>query len=413
MTTWSRFSSKLADIIGKGLMESAHMRLQFHRAIRCLSVCLMLCVLSHSSFADVGVPNISKINTNGFNVNELRASFSGFYETELGRVSPCKTQQPFEIKICSSVLKNEGNAPFILIPANAKATVVLFHGLSDSPFYLKSIAEHLYRQGYLVIVPLTPGHGKLEADADMQDPLLKQRWLAHVDEVVALAHTTNEQVFMGGFSTGGVLAAHHLLNHPDSAQGLLLFSGAFQLSSSAETMASIWGIKTIAAWFDGEYSTDGPNPYKYPKVASYSALMLMDVIEEVRALLEENTVSKPIFAAHSLADLTTLYEGVESLLATMPGDHTEFKIDESFGVCHANLVLSSVQMMGVKFDHSRVNPLELCATPEANPLHRGMLQVLSHYMQEHTKIKGEHIEDASVVENKTLDTDIQEVQLLN
>jgi esterase/lipase len=358
--------------------------------------------MSHFSFA-----NDLAANAHGLNVNALRASFSAFYETELGRTSPCKTQQPFEIKICSPALRNEGNAPYILMPKDAKATVVLFHGLSDSPFYLKSIAEHLYRQGYLVIVPLIPGHGKLEADADMQDPLLKQRWLAHVAEVVALAHTTNQQVFIGGFSNGGVLATHHLLNHPDSAQGLLLFSGALRLTSTAEMMAGIWGMKSIAVWLDGDYSTDSPNPYKYPKVASYAALMLMDVIKEVRALLKESTVEKPIFAAHSLADLTTLYEGVEDLLATMPGDHTEFKIDESFGVCHANLVLSSVQMMGMVFDHSRVNPLELCATPEANPLHRSMLQVLSHYMQQHTKVQdndllGDKIQHEAMEENQPL-----------
>jgi pimeloyl-ACP methyl ester carboxylesterase len=351
------------------------MRLQLHQLMRWLSVFGIFSALSFSAIA----------NTKAFNDSQLRASFSAFYKGELGSVTPCKAEQLYEIKVCSSALRNEGNSPYIFIPPQPKATVVLFHGLSDSPFYFRSIAEHLFRQGYLVIVPLTPGHGKLEADADMQDPQLKERWLAHVSEVIALAHTTHEQVFIGGFSTGGALAAHHLLNHPDSAQGLLLFSGALRLTSTAESMAGIWGMKTIAAWLDGKYVTDGPNPFKYPKVASYSALVLMDVIKEVRVLLKDNTVAKPIFAAHSLADLTTLYEGVENLLNTMPGDHTEFKIDESFGVCHADLVLSSTQMMGLNFDDSQVNPLELCATPSANPLHRSMLQVLDNYMQQHTR----------------------------
>ena len=197
---------------------------------------------------------------------------------------------------------------------------------------------------------------------------------------MALAKLTHEKVFVGGFSTGGAFATYYTLKHPDEIEALLLFSGALQLSSSAETLSKVWGIKKLAVWLDGEYKTDGPNPYKYPKVATYSALVLMDVIKDIRGLLEaqegsENNsrLSKPIFAAHSLADTTTMYEGIENLLSKVDGEHTRFKIDKDFDVCHADVVISSGQIINMNFDKSQVNPSERCAVPKANPLHSIML----------------------------------------
>ncbi|MBT1450500.1 alpha/beta fold hydrolase [Glaciecola sp. XM2] len=352
------------------------MRLKLHhinRWIGAFGVGLALCITS-------------VVHAQSMSATDLRAPFANIYQNELGSVVPCQTQLEHEVKVCSQTLRNEGNAPYIYVPQSPKATVVLFHGLSDSPFYLRSIADELYRQGYIVIVPLTPGHGKREADADMQDPTLQARWYQHVESVMALAHQSHEQVFVGGFSTGGTFATRYMLLNPEKVQGLLLFSGAFQLSSTAESMANIWGIETVAAWLDGEYETDGPNPYKYPSVASYSALQLIKVIEDVRERLVDNEVSKPIFAAHSMSDKTTLYEGVADLLSKVPGDHTEFKIDESFEVCHGDITLSAAQLISMEFDKSRVNPKEKCKTPEPNPLHRSMMQVLVHFINEHTKV---------------------------
>jgi esterase/lipase len=320
---------------------------------------------------------------------EFVRDFKVLYEQELGALRPCAENAHNEVKLCSDVLRNEGNAPFALFPDSPKATVVLFHGLADSPYYLHSIAEHFYRQDYAVIVPLMPGHGKLSADADMQDPNLKQRWYDHVDRAMALANNNSDRVFIGGFSAGGTLATHYMLKQPEKVQGLLLFSGALQLSSSAETMSSIWGMKSLAVWLDGDFQTQGPNLYRYPKVASYSGLVLMDVIKEIRSMLADakamQSIEKPIFTAHSMADNISPYSGIENLLTKVPGNHTQFKIDTEFDVCHRDVVISPLQAITMNFDKSKVNQSERCAVPKANPLHSTMLSVMTYFVAEHTK----------------------------
>lgn len=336
------------------------------------------------SFSSHGESNKESMQRAVFN-----DGFKALYKTELGSIQACTKQISGELKVCSKVLKNEGNAPYVLYADNSKATVVLFHGLSDSPFFLRSIAEHLQRQGFTSIVGLTPGHGKFDADADMEDPHLKQRWLTHSQTLINLAKQLGEPLFIGGFSTGGAFATHYMLNNPDDVAGLLLFSGALQLADNAESMSKVWGIKWVAKWFDGEYQSQGPNPYKYPGVGLYSALVLMDVINDIRDLIDlknqdNSALNVPIYAAHSASDKTTLIEGVEYLMENVSGEHSLFKVDESYELCHADLPISSIQIVAMKFNKSMVKEYEKCAIPEANPLHRNMLNMMMYFLNRHT-----------------------------
>lgn len=368
-----------------------------HRASPLIRVCRLRTQLSSSAWLlgalfSFNVLSMAKADP------DFATGFTALYEQELGSVRRCAEQASGEIKVCSNALRNDGNAPFALLPESPKATVVLFHGLADSPYYVRSIAEHLYQKNYAVIAPLLPGHGKLDARADMQDPALKQRWYQHVDDVMALVKQNSDKVFVGGHSAGGTLATRYMLQNPSTVEGLLLFSGTLQLSSSAETMSIIWGMKKLALWLDGEFETQGPNRYRYPKVASYSGLMLMDVIGDVRAILAEpalmSSIKTPIFAAHSLADNISPFAGAQDVMAKIPSKHTQFLIDLEFDVCHGDVVMSQLQIMTMQFDKAAVNQSERCAVPKANPLHGVMLSVLTAFLAEHAIAKDALAEQA-------------------
>ena len=316
--------------------------------------------------------------------------FSAIYEPELGVARPCEEAFKNGIKVCFDTLKNDGNSPYILLPnlsvnqPQPRAVVVLFHGLSDSPYFVSSIAEFLRLKGYVVIAPLTPGHGKIDADADMQDDALKARWYAHTNTVMQfakeMAGESSLPVVIGGFSTGGALATYYTLTQPNDVAALLLFSGALEIGGSAETMAKVWGMKTLAKFLDGEYETQGAHPFKYPSVATYSGLVLIDVVRDIRDILANKTLSKPIFAAHSMDDNVTLFDGIKTLTDKVQGRHTIFKIDESYELCHADLPMNSVQIVNLTFDKSKINESEKCAVPKANPLHAQMLMMLEEFL---------------------------------
>lgn len=308
---------------------------------------------------------------------------SDIYQQELGAISACPESQQNVYRICSDTLKNAGNAPYVYHHGKPTAkTAVLFHGLSDSPYFFSSIAPIIHQQGYTVIVALLPGHGKKQADQDMEDPDLAKRWSSHVSAVMEFAKGISDQVYIGGFSTGGALSTLYVLDNPKSVEGMMLFSGALALDESVESMAGIWGIKWLSKLLDGDYSTTGPNPYKYPSVAKHSAFMLTDVIFSVRDKIEQGAeLNLPIFSAHSMADTTTPWRGVESLLAVNQGQDMTFIIDEKLDVCHADLVVSAKQLIEMNFDASQLEDPDKCSIPKANPEHAKMLESLVSFVQ--------------------------------
>ncbi|MGK0503047.1 alpha/beta fold hydrolase [uncultured Alteromonas sp.] len=310
--------------------------------------------------------------------------FADFYKQEWGETQRCKSSKLHRYTVCGNVLRNEGNVPFVLHhDTPSKKVAVLVHGLSDSPFFMREIANILFNEGYDVIVPLLPGHGLRDDEGAMSDSNLAERWQAHVDEVIALADNMSDTLIVGGFSTGGALAVEQYLDASDNIDGLMLFSGALALSENAESMSRIWGIKWVAKIVDGSYITHGPNPFKYPNVAGFAGLELMDIIEKIRDDFEDGKrIEVPLFAAHSQADATTPIHGVENLMENSAGPNTFFVIDASYALCHADLVVNTSMLHDMKFNKVMVNENEECAVPKANPLFSTMSLMLKTYAQQ-------------------------------
>lgn len=317
-------------------------------------------------------------------LNGALNEFSALYEAELGQTSPCRETALHRYTVCSNVLRSEGNAPYVLRSAAKPGKVaVLVHGLSDSPFFMREIAAQLHDQGYTVFVPLLPGHGLRDAEDDMSDSELAERWQAHVSDVMAIATSLSDEVVLGGFSAGGSLAVDYYLDNPDNVAALTLFSGALALSDDAERMAKIWGIKWLALLIDGAYQTHGPNPYKYPNVAGFAGLELMDIIKHIRAQLAQGKrIDVPLFAAHSAADKTTPIHGIKNLLAHSDGPNTFFVIDNSYDVCHADVVVNTFLLSDMRFNRTMANPHEACAIPQKNPLFDQMSMMLGSFIAE-------------------------------
>jgi hypothetical protein len=60
-------------------------------------------------------------------------------------------------------LETPYNRSFELVPAEIRGAALLVHGLSDSPYSMRALADTLYAQGYYVLALRLPGHGTLPA----------------------------------------------------------------------------------------------------------------------------------------------------------------------------------------------------------------------------------------------------------
>ena len=329
-----------------------------------------------------------KVNQPQVDLVEVVTQFESLYAKQWGKVAPCSQQLRGKIAACSPQLRNDSVAPYIRInPLSNGRVAVLSHGLSDSPFYLRDIADLFYQHGFTVVLPLLPGHGLADAataDKLMQDTTLDQQWENHITDVMGVAKLLGDRIVVGGFSTGAALTTHYTLKHPQDVSALVTFSGALALSDNAENLSRIWGIQWIARLIDGDYQTQGANPFKYPTVASFAGLELMQVIDRIRAKFEAGErVQVPLFSAHSQADTTTPIAGIENLIAHTDAVNTLFVIDQSYHVCHADVVVSAAMWPEFNMPKREEGAIDQCDTPKANPIFTQMTWVLSSFLQEH------------------------------
>lgn len=125
--------------------------------------------------------------------------------------------------------KQNWNRSYELIPDKIRGGVLMIHGLTDSPYSMRHIAEIFYKQGFYVLSLRMPGHGTIPGeliDAAWQD------WMAitklgarHVRSRIP----KDNPFFIVGYSNGGALAVKYSLDaiedeHLANPDNLILLS---------------------------------------------------------------------------------------------------------------------------------------------------------------------------------------------
>jgi len=297
--------------------------------------------------------------------NKFQNIFENHYKKRLSNIEKNVLYDNNGIKekiIIQSTELREDNYPNILYHGHkTDHVIVLIHGFTDSPYYMKDIAELFYLQGANVILPLLPGHGLSSTDdalKKLQDFGLDKKWKEEVDTIVEIAQMIGTNVSIGGLSTGGALSVNKVLR--DSQQingGIFLFSAALSVGKKNESAKKCPIIQPLVMLYEssrffikklfGQIHND-EDPYKYSFFSKVGALELVDIINENNKLLnqEGTVITQPIFAAHSDSDETAKKEGIVNLLShkfdtNICSDRESFYIEKDLKVEHANLVLKN------------------------------------------------------------------------
>ena len=205
----------------------------------------------------------------------------------------------------------DGNAPFELLPLAGlpagqkkpyRRGVLLTHGLTDSPYFMRHLAAFFQESGFRVMAVLLPGHGTQPGD------LLDVSWREWAKTVAygadKLAGEVDE-IYLAGFSAGGALSVHQSLRD-DRVRGLFLFSPAFEISPRAAWAnwhrLYSW-LMPSAKWVDIMPDHD---LYKYESFPKNAAAQMYALTQELRVQLRQRAPDIPVFAAAS-ADDTTVY----------------------------------------------------------------------------------------------------------
>nr|SPS04768.1 conserved exported protein of unknown function [Candidatus Nitrotoga fabula] len=216
-----------------------------------------------------------------------------------------------------------GNSPFELKPAEScpkgqnkpyRRGILLTHGLTDSPYSMHSLASFFQENCFRVMAILLPGHGTQPGD------LLDVTWQ---DWAEMEAYGTNklsaevEEIFLGGYSTGGALSIYQSLMD-SRVRGLFLFSPALKVSPKA----ALANLHKIYSWLIPREKWIDIKPdkdiYKYESFPMNAAAQIYALTQELQDKLDGHPVKIPVFAAASEQDITVSTSATLNFMENAP-----------------------------------------------------------------------------------------------
>lgn len=233
---------------------------------------------------------------------------------------------------------HDWNSSYILEPErDPLGSVVLLHGLTDSPYSLRHIGRHYRDAGYVVVGIRLPGHGTVPAGLTT---VHWQDWSAATRLAVRAALRLagpSVPLHLVGFSNGGALALKYALDAVDDpalrqADRLILITPMIGITEMAR-FAGLAGLPAVfpafakAAWLGvvPEF-----NPFKYNSFpvngARQSSLLTRALQPRIARYARAGRLDElpPIITFQSVADFTVSTRAiVTGLFAQLPPNGSE------------------------------------------------------------------------------------------
>jgi len=205
---------------------------------------------------------------------------------------------------------------------NPKGHALLIHGLTDSPYSMKAMAETLHARGFEITVLRLPGHGTFPS---MMTEMSLRDWNAAVRIAardVAARTPPGQPFYLAGHSTGGTLALQYALDALDDKSlrmpdRLLLMSPAINITKVAVVAGFIDFMSVVPVpvlekvrWIDVMPEFD---PYKFN---SFTVNATRQVNRSARALRRSLARAAESGRIAELPPVITWQSAVDSTVGT-------------------------------------------------------------------------------------------------
>ena len=236
------------------------------------------------------------------------------------------------------------NRSYELFPEEIQAGVLMVHGLTDSPYSLRTVAKIFQENGFYVLNLRMPGHGT--APSALKFTTWKD-WLAavklgmrHVKKVVG----SGSALYLVGYSNGGALATFYTMESLERDElpipdRVILFSPAIGITKYAVLAGWLNSLGFIPFFAKSQWSEINPeyDPFKYnsfPLHAGQQSFTLAHTLQKKIEHCRKRSRLKnlpPIMAFQSVVDTTVIVDDiVNKLYGKMPAGDSElilFDID--------------------------------------------------------------------------------------
>ena len=232
---------------------------------------------------------------------------------------------------------NNWNLSYEISASPPRGVAVLLHGLTDSPYSMRSTAETLVQAGYSVVVPRMPGHGFAVGG------LLQARWedWAAIGRI-AVRHAielegSDQRLLLIGYSNGGLMAVDYALHCDEIADlpcpdALVMMSPAIAITPLAAA-ANVHAIITWIPYFEkSKWQSILPeiDPFKFtsfPMRAAWEIYKLSGRTHKQLGKAAEVAELPPILTFQSVADNTVSASAIVThLYDKLPANGSELVV---------------------------------------------------------------------------------------
>jgi alpha-beta hydrolase superfamily lysophospholipase len=242
---------------------------------------------------------------------------------------------------------NNWNLSYARAVPESRGVAVLLHGLSDSPYSMRSTADTLVAAGFSVVVPRMPGHGFAVAG------LLQARWEDWTAVVrIAVRHAMqlpggDRQLLLVGYSNGGLMAVDYALQCEElddlpCPDGLVLLSPAIAVTPLAAAANLHAAISWMPYFEKAKWQTILPevDPFKFtsfPMQAGWEIYKISGRLQKQLGQAEKVARLPPILTFQSVVDNTVTASAiVTNLYDKMPANGSELVV---YDVNRNNIIL--------------------------------------------------------------------------
>jgi alpha-beta hydrolase superfamily lysophospholipase len=219
------------------------------------------------------------------------------------------------------------NRTYELAPPEIRGGALLIHGLTDSPYSMRRLAELFRDRGFYVLVIRVPGHGTVPG------ALTRARWQDWLAATRVGARHVRRRVgdgkpfYLVGYSNGGALAVKYSLDVLEGAKlpaaGRIVLLSPMIGVSPAAALAKFVGLLAVFPYFEKTRWLDvlpEYNPFKYTSFPAFAGQQTSELTDEIQTQIAR--VAKagqirrlpPTLAFQSAMDATVLADAVVSKL---------------------------------------------------------------------------------------------------
>lgn len=252
----------------------------------------------------------------------------------------CRTQYLARAQKRFAVGVPPKHLPRLFVPAyTPKDTVVIFtHGIFESPYFFKGVAQAIADEGYITMSILLPGHW--QADWSSMRTVTYRSWMRELNENIKIAKCFGKKIIFAGHSLGGLLSIQAAEENPEITAALMLWSPALKV----RTLPSIGSAIGSFLHLDGNLVMGKADLDETPLYSPNAAKQIEGLIEhvtitqghgELRRLYRK--LNMPTFMAYAEKDPAVDIDELTRAAYSIAGIKDVMYFPKNTGVYHGNI----------------------------------------------------------------------------